>query len=220
MTNQELADWFGIKEKSLRSCKEKKFEELKEYAEFEVLRGKIRITKIFKTVRTKENKSFKFIKSKTLEQWSDTGLDTCKNVSNKIISNYKQDLSLADSTVYTYTCESKRELWGKAYDSKGGEIGFCVYELCKQIDNQCIEFTEEEQKIKSKLLNKYFGKADEKVLYIQDMIENGEITEEESWQELRDIMNLDNNYMAFKANLESQIGCRVVRATKTTTVAF
>ena len=52
MTNQELADWFGIKEKSLRSCRKRKLQELKEYADFENLRGKVNITKILKSIYT------------------------------------------------------------------------------------------------------------------------------------------------------------------------
>ena len=46
MTNKELADWFRIKEKSFRDTRAKKLEILKEYAEFENLRGKVNILKI------------------------------------------------------------------------------------------------------------------------------------------------------------------------------
>lgn len=220
MTNQELADWFGIKEKSLRSCKKRKLQELKGYADFEKLRGKVNITKIFKSVYTKGSESYNFVKRKTFEQWSNTGLDTCRLVADKIKKRYETELNIKETTLYTYTSESKRELWGKAYSSTGGEKGFCIYELCKQVNNRCIEFSEEEQAIKQKLLNKYFGKADEKIIYIRDMIENGEITEEESWQELKEIINLDNSYLSFKIELESLIGCKVVRATRVTTKAF
>jgi len=220
MTNQELADWFGIKERSLSKDKKRKLQELKEYAEFESLWGKVNITKIFKPVYTKYNKTYKFVKEKTFEQWSNTGLDTCKLVKDKIKRKYENKLNIKETTLYTYTCESKRELWGKAYSSTGGEKGSCIYELCKQVDNECIEFTEEEQAIKQKLLSKYFGKADEKIYCIKDMIATGEITEEDGWQELKEIINLDNSYLSFKTELESLIGCKVVRATRVTTKAF
>ncbi len=220
MTNQELADWFGIKEKSLRSCRKRKLQELKEYADFENLRGKVNITKILKSIYTKGSKNYNFVKEKTFEQWSSSGLDTCKLVADKIKKQYETELNIKETTLYTYTSESKRELWGKAYSSTGGEKGFCIYELCKQVNNECIEFTEEEQEIKQKLLNKYFGKADEKIYCIKDMIATGEITEEEGWQELKEIINLDNSYLSFKIELESLIDCKVVRATRVTNKAF
>ena len=52
------------------------------------------------------------------------------------------------------------------------------------------------------------------------MIATGEITEEDGWQELKEIINLDNSYLSFKTELESLIGCKVVRATRVTTKAF
>ena len=50
MTNKELADWFRIKEKSFRDTRAKKLEILKEYAEFENLRGKVNILKISREI--------------------------------------------------------------------------------------------------------------------------------------------------------------------------
>lgn len=221
MTNQELAEWFGILEKSLRSTRVKKLEILQEYAEFENMRGKVNITKIIKPVYSK-NKNYNFIKEKTQEQWNETGLDTCKLVSEKIknkYSEYKEVQALKDSTRYTYVCQSKRENWGKAFLTEG-ELGHCVYELSKEIDGECIEFTEEEKEIKNKLLKKYFGNAEEKCVFIQDMLNNGEITTEEVGEVLQDIMNLDKNYMLFKNELEEILGAKVVRATRVETNVF
>lgn len=218
MTNKELAEWFGIKEKSFRDTRAKKLEILKEYAEFENLRGKVNILKIKKPIYTKGSENYKLIKEKTVEQWNTTGLDTCSLVAEKIKKNYNDKLFISDTTLYSYTCNSKRELWGKAYGS--GEIGHCIYELCKEINNECIPFTEEEKNIKSKLLKKYFGNADEKLFFITDMVKKGEIEQEEVGKTLEDMMNLDNNYMAFKTELEMIIGHTVVRATRVTTSAF
>ena len=160
----------------------------------------------------------KLIKEKTIEQWNSTGLDTCKLVAEKIKKNYKTKLTISDTTLYSYTCNSKRELWGKAFGY--GEIGYCVYELCKEVNNECIPFTTEEIKIKNDLLKKYFGSADEKIVFVKNMLENEEITEEESWQTLNEMMNIDKNYMEFKSELELKIGYPVVRATRVFTSAF
>lgn len=219
MTNQELADWFGIKEKSFRTTRQKKLEELKEYAVFEDMRGKVNIKKIIKKQYTKGSRDFKLIKEKTKEQWNENGIDTCRLVAKKIAKKYKQELKVSDNTLYNYTCISKRELWGKAFGA-GGEIGYCVSEICKVINEICIELTEEENKIKKALLKKYFGSADEKVLYVKDLVDNEEITKEESWELLEDIMNLDSNYWFFKCELQEKIGCKITTATKITTSAF
>lgn len=222
MTNKELAEWFGgIQEKSFRSTRAKKLKILEEYAEFEDMRGKINITKVIKPIYIK-NKNYKFIKEKTLEQWSNTGLDTCKTVSNKINEKYynrKEIQNLADSTRYTYVCQSKREYWGKAFGTYG-EIGHCIYELCKQIDGECIELTEEEKKIKNKLLTKYFGNTDEKLVFIKDMLDSGEITKEEVGEVLEEMTGLEKNYLLFKKELEKTIKAKVVRATRVETNAF
>ena len=220
MTNQELADWFGIKEKSFRTTRQKKLEELKEYAVFEDMRGKVNIKQVIKKQYIKKgSRDFKLIKEKTREQWNEKGLDTCRLVADKIARKYRHELKVSDTTLYNYTCISKRELWGKAY-GESGEIGYCVSELCKQKGNEYIEFTEEENKIKNKLLKIYFGSADEKVLYIKEMQENDEITKEESWELLEDIMNLDNNYMDFKNELGRILNCKITRATRVITSAF
>lgn len=219
MTNQEMAEWFGIKEKSFRTTRQKKLEELKEYAIFEDMRGKVNIKQIIKKVYTKGSRDFKLIKEKTREQWNESGLDTCRLVAAKIAKKYRQELKVSDNTLYNYTCISKRELWGKTFGA-GGEIGHCVSELCKVIDNVCIEFTEEENKIKKSLIKKHFGNLDEKVLFIKDLLENEEITKEESWELLEDIAKLDSNYWLFKLELQEKIGCKITTATRITTSAF
>lgn len=220
MTNKELAEWFGLKkEKSFRDTRAKKLEQLKEYAEFENMRGKVNITKIIKPIYTKGSKNYKLIKEKTQEQWNKTGLDTCRLVADKIKEKYGENLTVSDTTLYTYTCTSKRELWGKCFVS-AGELGKCEYELCKQINNECIPFTAEETEIKNKLLKKYFGNAEEKSLFIADMIENGEITKEEAWKVYEEMTKVNKNWLEFKAELEEAINCIIVRATRVETLAF
>lgn len=225
MTNQELADWFGILEKSFRSTRAKKLETLKEYAEFENLRGKVNIIKVIKPIYQKRNggKNYNFIKEKTKEQWSETGLDTCKLVADKIKKKYKDTeeiKALKETTIYSYTTNSKKEYWGIAFKDNG-EIGRCVYEMCKEINGKCIEFTEEEKKIKNKIQQKYFGnEVSEKLIFIKDMLENKEITEEECWQELEKIANIENRYWNYRNELEKVFNCKITRATRVTTNAF
>lgn len=212
------------KEKSFRSTRAKKLKLLEEYAEFENLRGKVNITKIIKPIYTKGSKNYELIKEKTKEQWSDTGLDTCKLVADKIREKYNDKLNVADSTLYTYTCNSRRELWGKPFGNKfcsEGELGYCEYEMCKEINGQCIEFTEEEKKIKDEVLSKYYGNnVSEKILFINEMLEDGEITEEEFLQEIKRITDVRNKYMNYKKELEERIGSKITKATRVTNNAI
>ena len=69
-------------------------------------------------------------------------------------------------------------------------------------------------------MKKYFGSADEKIVFVKNMLENEEITEEESWQTLNEILEIDKNYWEFKSELELKIGYPVVRATRVSTSAF
>lgn len=226
MSNKELADWFGIKEKSFRDTKAKKLEILKEYAEFESVRGKVNILKIKDPIYIKGSQNYKFIKEKTLEQWSPTGLDTCKLVSEKIKKKYESEITVSDKTLYNYTCTSKRELWGKAFESSG-EKGSCVYVWCKQIENKLIPLDQKEIKIKDKLMKKYFGTEKEKISFLINTIIDEELEAKEKEEkkekafEIYETMKLeDKNYFAFKNELEMILNSKIVKATKVTFNAF
>lgn len=164
MTNNELAEWFGVKPRTFTNAKDKKLEELKEYAVFEVLKGKINILKIKIPVYVKKkSKNYLIIKSHIDENWNDSGLDNKKNVAEKIFNKKEEyHLNLKYSTTYSYTCKGSNELYGSARESdKGGEIGNCRYVLCT-VDVKTGEprwFTEEEYKKKIELRKKYFKKV-------------------------------------------------------------
>ena len=52
------------------------------------------------------------------------------------------------------------------------------------------------------------------------MVDNQEIKEEEGWEILNEILEIDKNYWEFKSELELKIGYPVVRATRVSTSAF
>lgn len=94
MTNADLAKWFGLSEKTIRNTRTKKLEELSEYAEFENLRGKVKIIRILdpeKTIYIKRgSKNYEFTKKKTKELWSSDGLDTCSRVAQKLMNSIQK----------------------------------------------------------------------------------------------------------------------------------
>lgn len=214
ITNKDLAEWFGIKPMTLSKNKEKKLKELENFAEFYEDKGKIVITKVLNPIYTKQaSKSKDIIFSAFDEEWSKTGLDTCSNVANKIYDKHKQDLSIVKTTTYNYTINVRNEKYGKPF------MGQCYYLWCKKevAANGAVvftEFTEEEKRIKDKLIRKYFATDEEKDILIREMVEAGEITKEEAYDLSCEYRGLNQaGFMAFKAELEEALKCKIVKGT-------
>ena len=89
--------------------------------------------------------------------------------------------------------------WGK-YIQQGEEI-------------KLIPLTKEEEEIKNKLVKKYFGDTTDKQIFVQGMVDNGEITKEQAWNVLDELTNMSNNFKAFKADFEVAINSAVGRGT-------
>ena len=146
-------------------------------------------------------------------------MDTCSNVADKIYSKHQNELTVADSTTYNYVIQARNEFYGKPYDSIGS-LGDCIYLWCKKEYNEetntvvYVEFTEEEQKKKKELMKKYFSTDTEKELFIAEMVNNGELSKEKAYDKLCELKNLNAaGFMAFKAELELELGCTVAKAT-------
>ena len=215
MTNAELAEWFGIKPNSFRNTKTQKLEELKRFAEFEVEKTKVRITKIYKSVYVKKKSAdYSIVKEEFTQVYNKSKIDTASNVSKKIYRKRKDDLTIKESTTYEYTKAARNELYGKPFVGCG-ERGVCRYIWAKQIgEGQYERFNDTEQAIYKRLLVKYFKGADEKTIFVRDMIKRGEITEEEAWGVYEDMMNLEQGFMNFKIEMEEAIGYPIVRVTE------
>ena len=215
MTNAELAEWFGIKPNSFRNTKTQKLEELKRFAEFEVEKTKVRITKIYKSVYVKKKSAdYSIVKEEFTQVYNKSKIDTASNVSKKIYNKRKNDLTIKESTTYEYTRAARNELYGKPFVGCG-ERGVCRYIWAKQIgEGQYERFNDTEQAIYKRLLVKYFKGADEKTIFVRDMIKRGEITEEEAWGVYEDMMNLEQGFMNFKIEMEEAVGYPIVRVTE------
>lgn len=212
----ELAKWFGIQPGSLRNKKKQKLEELRNFADFEEVYGGVKITNIKESRYVKNSKKAKeLIKNVFDEEWSENGLDTCKNVSNKIYRKYEKDLNLAMTTTYNYTIEARNDLYGKPFESM--HCGYTWGKVMSIEDNGEIiyaPFTEEEEDIKKKLLKKYFATDEEKEILIAEMVEAGEINKAEAYDLLCEYKGLNKaGFMSFKAELEKEIGYTVHKIT-------
>lgn len=216
-TGSELAKWFGISLSTYKNQKAKKLEELKNFAEFKIEKGKVVITKVLNPIYTKQSsKAYQLIRSKIDECWNEDGLDSCKRVGEQVKEELKKELSLAPSTVYNYTRKGRNELYGVPFKERGA-IGSCTYLWCKKegdgVNTQYRRLTKEEEQIKQDLLKKYFGNATEKQVIVKAMVEAGEIQKEEAWEVLEELTNMKDNFMPFLGELQEKLQCQVVRGT-------
>lgn len=219
MSNKELADWFGISQGYFSREKNKKLEELKLFAKFEEIGNKtkkIKILEIYEPVYSKKgSENFQEIYNSIDEAWNKDGLDSCRRVSEAIME--KKQLPIAQSTAERYTAKGRNLLYGKPFEYSG-TLGRCTYVLCKKegegIQTHYARFTPEEEEIKKKLIQKYFGDVSEKTIIVQGMVQMGEIKKEEAWDVLQQLTSLrGNNFLMFLAQLQSIVHCQVVKAT-------
>lgn len=223
ISTKDLASWFGIGYQSFRNSKEQKLEELRLYCDFDEVYGGVFVKEIYdysNITYTKEGKkNYDIVKSSFDEEWSASGIDTCSNVAIKIYDKHKNELTIGDNTTYNYVIKARNELYGRPFMNLG-ELGSCVYIWCrKEYDEEnnvvvYTEFTDEEQKIKKELMQKYFSTDVEKEIMVAEMVDHKEITEAEAYRVLRDMKNLNGGgFMAFKAELELKLGCTVAKGT-------
>lgn len=198
--------------------KEKYLGYLKLFAEYEpVGKTRVRITKVIDPEFSKEKVSkYNAIKEKIDDYWQKDGLDTCSRVASAIAA--KENLPMAESSVYNYVLKGKTELYGKPYIVRGTK-GTCVYMWCKKKGSGAdahFEFlTPEEEAIKRAIISKYYGNTTEQNIFVQGMVRSGEITKEEAWGVLEQLTGMDNEdkFWGFFHELEDELDCTIVRGT-------
>lgn len=120
---------------------------------------------------------------------------------------------LSEGTTISYAGVSKRNKYGRNYVSVGTK-GRSIYAWGKYDENgELVPLNAEEVKIKNELVKKYFGNTTEKQIFVQGMIDAGEITEAEAWEVLDKITNMTDRYGAFKMEFEEKINCKLGRGT-------
>lgn len=213
----ELAEWFGIKVSSLKSTKEKKLEELKEFADYELVSShQILITKVKYPFYVKKNsKNYEIIKKQITKTWNPDGIDTCKRVSNQIYKEKHNELTLTESTTYNYTIKAKTELYGKCGSKYGGSMGYSryIWGIWDADQQKYIKLNAEQTKIKNELLKKYMHSANEAALFIQDSIESGELTKEEAWEVYNEMTDVKTNYLSFLDEFAILTGFKLTKCT-------
>lgn len=219
MTTQELADWFGISYGGFRNAKKKKLEELKNYADFEEIRGGVEITCIRKLTYNKKDNQIRQIYEQGFEELRQP-IDTVSNINNQIYEKYHDKLPTLGSAEsgYHYAIEVRNANYGIPFKGDG-KRGCCYYLWCKVEQKgdefYFVQFNEKEEKIKQDLLKKHFGTSEEKDLLIAEMVACGEISKADAYDIMMEYRNLNaKGFMSFLKALEAEIGSKVVKATK------
>ena len=223
ITYKELADWFGLAATSLKNkaTKKKRLEELKHFADYHMEGNKVVIDEVYIEEYSKQgSKAFQMVRDELDKAWSEDGLDSCSHVGLKIGQTLKNELTITDNTVYTYTRKSRNELYGVPFQ-QGGKLGSCIYLWCKKygdgINARYERLSEEEEQIKQDLIHKYFGNADEKQIIVKGMVGSGEISKKDAWDVLEELTNMrDGNFMSFLGELQEKVGCQIIRGTLVT----
>lgn len=209
MTSQEIADWFGLKTVSSLSDKNnkgrKKYEELDYYCEYERCRGYFNITKILNPDIVEYSKVKPLVYELAEQKWNnDNPINTGANVGAQIYRERKDISSrVKQNTVSGYVNNWRRDKYGIPW-VRQGEYGVCEAYLTKQIgctgELQFIELSPEEKAIKNNLIKKYFGTDEEKLIYIIQEHEDGNITSDELAEAIKNVMNYSE--FAYEAYLK------------------
>lgn len=186
---------------------------------YEEIGKRIKVLEVYAAEYDKHwNSNYGKVRNKVPEVWNPNGLDSSTRVSQEI--QHQLMLPLTEGTVYQYTLRSRNELYGRPF-GKPGELGRCTYTWCKKIGDgrtaEIVPLTPEEEEIKQKLIQKYFGDVSEKQVIVKAMVESGEISKEEAWDVLEELTNMKGrgNFLTFMNELQAKLNCKVIRGTQT-----
>ena len=233
-TNAMLADFFRIKEKSLRALKVKKLEESKGYADFIEGRGQVTITKVKDATPyvKRRSKNRQIVTEEFPLMWEE--YDTCVRCGQEIYEKRKKDLTASLNTIKQYTREERDICYGSPTNKEGarkmGEKGRCDYCWCKEvfIDGKVHYrgFSAEEEKLFNETIREVFVKEfeEEKIkqeALIWESYDNGDLTDEGLVESLKAARKKDYSlWVEVIVRMYDRYGIVIKRATKTEKSAF
>lgn len=180
-SNAELAKWFGIQTASFAKTKKKKLEYLKQFAEFEEIKGKVKIVKVIEPVyvnpRDKKNNDLLYQEDieEVISHYPYQMFKTCTGRVQLLSDGKTKKLNHRFSTAYKYVRENLRVI------ANGDE-----HYWCERHFNSKIDFTvmpEDQLAYWNELIQQYICSDTEKANYIAEIKsqeENGELSKEEA----------------------------------------
>lgn len=211
MLTEELAEWAGkkctssFKKNKARWCEST----LSKYAEYELVRGGVIITKIKFSIF--KSSAYQEVKEKFLDNWGYEGhlIDSCTECYYKTKPTMTNKVK--DNTGKAYVSKAKCERFGVAYKGKkrNGTDGMCHYVFCK---SPGIPFTDEEQKIKQELQEKYLRSEANQIFTLKELcqsLKDGDLSREEFQEEVERVVNHEMRWNQFVEALEKKLNCAV-----------
>lgn len=182
-TNAMLAEFFGVKDSTFKRDRSHKLELLKTYAEFDVLRGKINITKVLEKVPycSRRKQIENIVRELLVKLWAKNGFDTISNVADLA----KDDPRLKDvnyNTLYYYMRKIHLELFGSPKKRNGGTNGLCYFKWGKRSLERFKQpeyFTPEEEEYFNYLISKAYDRGPEEEAEIEAIYRTYKETDEE-----------------------------------------
>lgn len=190
--NKDMADWFGMSsDGSFRNQKKKKLEELKDFADFEEVKGKIKINKVYiaeysKNIdRIKKNIDDDFYDE--LTPYNGGYLDTMTAVSDRIQSKHEVNMNISQSYHTNLVRQKRMEEFGKPGNlhqiTKKGACEYCW--AAKTEEGDIVPLNQEQKEILSSYFKSYaINELDMAAILATE--ELGVITAEEAFQMLKD----------------------------------
>ena len=180
LTNQEFAQWKGIKMSTLVRYKAKYLKELEIFADFRLEGKKVIIEKVLIPKYEKAGiLNYEKIKERIPAHLNKGGIDNCKSISNKMKKEFVQ---MKDSTRYVNVLKGVKEL----YPNREG-----VWVL--KIDDYTVrEMSAEELEVFKETIRECLGSTEDKQLLVEAMVRDGSLAEADAWRYYRELVGLNN----------------------------
>lgn len=213
--NEELAKWFGVAKDTLRKKKKTMLPRLNNFAEYEVVHGGVKITKIY--CSTYGANAYPRVKELLPEYWSLSGLDTSKRVATKIQDRLDlEGYQYSESTIYQYVCKARNELYGNAKTGEPGPLGRSEHELARynSLTYEVLPLTDEQWTVVEDVTKATFNVSPPQIIAngLKALQEDAERTI--SKKAVENILTHGNSYMAWKDNIEKALGFKIINATR------
>lgn len=208
-TLKELSEWFNCSYGSLRHQKDKKLEELKEYADFHMEKGKVvvDVVKCPEYVNPK-SKANEIIQKYAMKNWNIGGPDTVSRNARLLIKEH-EEVIFTVGTVAQKISIIKNELYGKlerfAHSTAEGSKGtsYRVYAKCWRDDRKPELMTQEEDIIFSREFKAMKKQAGDDTVSIYENFK--ELSKEEIYDIVKD--GYKSTYITFLTKTAQLLHC-------------
>lgn len=200
MSNQDLADWFGVKKRSYENAASRYLEKLSECATFKRVRGGVEIQEIIFEVYEKnaaqkraDDKYFNAQIRKCIKEQE--GFASIAGIAKKAKLEEEEYKVLSIQQVEKRMSDAGKRNYGAFGDGKGGAIGMRDREWAIKLEgiNKYRNLTPEEREIFLEITSIYYTKAPDKIVEkrkLEQKLRNGEI-DKDRYFELIDLYQLD-----------------------------